>query len=255
MKTRMMNFNGDMVRGILDGRKTQTRRPVQPSPGSQSKWLSPELLNSSPSVTVHQEKLGVHRFGAQLEHPQGGALGFITCPFGQVGDRILVRETARVASVEGSRVKVIYAADGTVSDWIDWPERLKPVPLGHCMPNGCAREFARIELEITGVRVERLCDISEEDAKAEGFSEYVSPGHWMCVDSSGRSWEQFVDPETEEGAEICGEVEFSKRIPDEVLFSAKTRLFRTWDSIYAARDQGSEDNPFVWVVEFKVVRK
>lgn len=115
MKERPVIFNGEMVRAIIDGRKTQTRRIAKAD-------------NSN------------HLLG---------------CPFGQVGDRLWVRETFGDC---GNRL--VYRADsndGAACKVKRW------VPSIH-MP----RDACHLVLEITAVRVERLNDISEEDARAEG---------------------------------------------------------------------------------------
>lgn len=145
MRERSILFNADMVRAVLDSRKMQTRRvmKVQPHAG----------VRNSPFV-----KSGI-------EDGHGKEL---VCPFGEVGDRLWVREKTRVdLLLKNRRAHVRYEADGEYRI-VPVPERIKPVADGRCMSNGCYREASRITLEITGVRVERLQSISEEDAKAEG---------------------------------------------------------------------------------------
>lgn len=137
MKERPILFSAPMVRALLDGRKTQTRRIVKfPHP------------------------------------PEGWHVN--NCPYGQPGDRLWVRESGwerpyRTTKMmrEGADTwpRFAYAAD----DWSDNDRAdfkafgFKPRPSIH-MP----RWASRILLEITGIRVERLQDISEEDARAEG---------------------------------------------------------------------------------------
>lgn len=136
MKERPIIFSGPMVRAILDGRKTQTRRAVKPQP----------LWVASPGVP----------FKTMDADPKGT----INCPYGQPGDRLWVRESIHVMQPrhDGDTGSVLYRADGH-GDWIG-----KWHPSIH-MP----RWASRITLEVVSVRVERLNGISEKDAKAEGY--------------------------------------------------------------------------------------
>lgn len=149
-----MIFNGEMVRAILDGRKTQTRRlmKIQPKPCNHSNWPehSPITQWKSDSTGWY---CGVCANGISIDHRQRAKAIF--CPFGAIGDRIWVRETFGDC---GERL--VYRADtddGAKCKVERW------TPSIH-MP----RWASRILLEITDVRVERLNSISEEDAKAEG---------------------------------------------------------------------------------------
>lgn len=204
MKERGMIFNGKMVRAILEGRKTQTRRimKVQPEPSKSRPgdfWFSSKKLESMVHVSDllpgNSPIADSHLFFQ--EH---------CCPFGIVGDRIWVRETfSPVPDHEepAGCSAILYAADGN-GPYGKW------VPSIH-MP----RWDSRITLEIIGVRVERLRDLSEDDAKSEGItppSGGVLPG-----------WEYRIN-------------------------------FRDiWMSIYGADNW--EANPWVWVVEFKRVEE
>lgn len=150
MKERPMVFSAPMIRALLDGSKTQARYVVKPMRGRQSAWLSRELIDKSPRLTLTQ---GDGRVGAQMEHPRGGPLGWVACPHGAPGDRLWVRETW-VHSSDG----VLYRERGD-----RWPYAWRP---SVHMP----RWASRISREITDVRVERLQDISEADARAEGIA-------------------------------------------------------------------------------------
>ncbi|MEB6412528.1 hypothetical protein [Enterobacter vonholyi] len=141
MTERGMIFNGEMVRAILDGRKTQTRRPVNPSTAN--------LLDLQ----------------GQYPHKKYN----ISCPFGAVGDRIWVRETWAEAGASAPDLK-LYRANypahvPTHYENVPPAEDVRWTPSIH-MP----RWASRILLEITVVRVEQLNDISEEDARSEGIS-------------------------------------------------------------------------------------
>lgn len=202
-----MIFNGEMVRAILDGRKTQTRRimKVQPSDGFHpthngydldlnAHWYTPSVVDKHGYLQPAKKDV----FGVADENE-----GF-TCPFGAVGDRIWVRETfCAVPDHEepAGCSALLYAADGNG-------------PYGKWTPSiHMPRWASRLTLGITGVRVERLRDLSEDDAKSEGItppSGGVLPG-----------WEYRIN-------------------------------FRDlWMSIYGADNW--EANPWVWVIEFKVV--
>ncbi|EPM4141983.1 hypothetical protein RZP29_12670 [Klebsiella quasipneumoniae subsp. similipneumoniae] len=144
MREKGLIFNSEMVRAILDGRKTQTRRPI--------KWKQTRFT-----------EIGEREDGSKWpwsEDAEHACDFWHPCPFGAVGDRIWVRETWNKYGG-----LLTYRAD---HDWIDDMRKetvctAKWVPSIH-MP----RWASRILLEITDVRVERLNAISEEDATAEG---------------------------------------------------------------------------------------
>ncbi|HDV0465807.1 TPA: hypothetical protein RHH61_002039 [Klebsiella pneumoniae] len=145
MTERGMIFNAEMVRAILDGRKTQTRRPI--------KWKQTRFT-----------EIGEREDGSKWpwsEDADHACDFWHPCPFGAVGDRIWVRETWNKYGG-----LLTYRAD---HDWIDDMRKetvctAKWVPSSH-MP----RWASRILLEITDVRVERLNAISQENAQAEGM--------------------------------------------------------------------------------------
>ena len=147
-----------MVKAILANQKTVTRRIVKPQPD--------ELLYFGRDATPYVKSVGVPDIPhAILKTP-------IKCPYGREGDHLWVRETWAK-----SLHNYLYAADcvvsegpqGNTDDW-DWS----------CGPNHwrpsifMTRAASRITLEITGVRVERLQEISEEDAMAEGVQAVIS---------------------------------------------------------------------------------
>ncbi|HAH9382743.1 TPA: morphogenetic protein [Escherichia coli] len=160
MKERGMIFNGEMTRAILDGRKTQTRRPVK--------------------FPVHDKNLGCELAGNELAG-ELSAGNYLNSAFGKPGDRIWVRETFQGPLFDYDLMDsyckdptpfekpelCVYKADGVPApEFYDADDEL------HCcwrpsihMP----RWASRILLEITDVRVERLNAISQEDAQAEGM--------------------------------------------------------------------------------------
>jgi hypothetical protein len=219
MKERPILFSGAMVRAILEGRKTQTRRVVKPSraypfdfvgggPKDGPDWNNPECWG--------------------FEHPDHGwwllkgcagesDIHQIPCPYGQIGDRLWVRETWS-ADFAGHypHDRVWYAADDDRVHDIDVrdgvrgiysPESDVHVPFRWRPSIHMPRWASRITLEVTGVRVERLQSISEADAIAEG-----------CV----------VGPDR----------------------TARWDYILLWDSLNATRGYGWDVNPWVWVVEF-----
>ncbi|WP_336694419.1 hypothetical protein [Delftia acidovorans] len=156
MKERPILFSGPMVRALLAGTKTQTRRIVKPQPDSRPGMECTRVLFKNRKGDVVLDE------AAEAKEPR---LCAILCPYGQPGDRLWVRETH---NTHGGLAT--YRADG---DWIadyhrEEPQqpRLRWVPAIH-MP----RTASRILLEITSVRVERLQDISEADAYAEGIEQ------------------------------------------------------------------------------------
>jgi len=151
MTERGMIFNGEMVRAILDGRKTQTRRVMKSQP----------VLNGS-----FYEAFGAAWTKGMTSVPAVPGHSLSTnCPFGAVGDRLWVRETWAEAGGSAPELR-LYRANYPAhvpSHYENVPPAVRWTPSIH-MP----RWASRILLEITDVRVERLNSISEEDAKAEG---------------------------------------------------------------------------------------
>lgn len=142
MKERPILFSGPMVRALLEGRKTVTRRVVR-----DAKPLAPDVTDFGYWVA---NDAAVHEEGVR----------FLRCPYGQPGDRLWVKETVRWAAAMG---RAFYAADKAPSVIDNWPWQRRVLPSIH-LPRGASR----ITLEVTNVRVERLHDITEEDIEAEG---------------------------------------------------------------------------------------
>lgn len=147
-------FKAPLVRAILSGQKTQTRRVVK------DQSIGDRWCEARPDGRQYLEWQGQPTCGTGVwDIPEYNAE--IVGPFGLVSDRIYVRETfARVPTACGSD-ELVFAAD--YQDGSDKAAGVKYTPAIH-MPKG----LARIWLEITGVRVERLQDITEADADAEG---------------------------------------------------------------------------------------
>lgn len=158
MKEHPILFSAPMVLAILEGRKTQTRRAMRLQP-------------STSSFTVRLDK----KWGTVAEWPGESEFDYYDChcPFGTTGDRLWVREAWKPVGVSYKQwVGVFYKSDGTSRDCPYFSVNLarqgwRP---GIHMP----RVAARITLEVTGVRVERLQEISHRDALAEGVEYDVS---------------------------------------------------------------------------------
>lgn len=235
-------FNGPMVRAILEGRKTQTRRVMKAIPKG---WGidTPPVMGSITSKHPKQGKYGVFiRRGVGTEFPEAD---IITCPYGKPSDRLWVRETLRLLDDNGIKWWA-YDAD---KEWLTSKlfgsaylgERLDPCKSGLSVERGyipsihMPRWACRILLEITNIRVERVQDISEEAAKREGaqFADFGKDG-WG---KQRPGWRLDKMPEH----------------TGESLNSAKWAFCNLWNKINASRGYGWDANPWVWVMEFKQV--
>lgn len=157
MKERPILFSAPMVRAILAGKKTQTRRIVKPQP----EWAEGAWYWRHPR---YNNGLGVHYFHTDAE--SAAEKMATVCPYGVAGDRLWVRETYRSwmgSHDAGSPRCIAYKADGG--------EIAMPWKPSIYMP----RMLSRITLEVVAVRVERLQDITESDAEREGFERSFEP--------------------------------------------------------------------------------
>jgi len=201
MKERPILFSAPMVRAILDGRKTQTRRAVKPQP-------------------VHMFGEGNHsnyewRGGVfALDMYPKNSLILNHCPYGQPGDRLWVREawSHDAESLEQCRASLEDAMGGGMYGPYyrateSAPDTLRWRPSIH-MP----RWASRIDLLITGVRVERLQDISTEDALAEGISRMECPD-WHATTDFRALWESINGPGSWEANPWVWVIEFKRVQP------------------------------------------
>lgn len=231
MKERGMIFNGEMVRAILDGRKTQTRRTMKVQPENSGFGVR-RIIESSIS-----KEIGMYFWSQEDARGIKARSKQFSCPYGDVGDRIWVRETWGVVSHE-------LDEDGRIQPWTtDRPATpIHEMPFGNGYYSGHAiyaadgeftwgdddgyedgrscwkpsihmpRAACRLMLEITGVRVERLQAITLGD---------------ICKEIG------------------CGLYDFR---PATYGFQVWEDL---WKSIYG--EENWQANPWVWVIEFKVV--
>lgn len=219
MKVSPIIFSGPMVRALLDGRKAQTRRIVKPQP------------NSGPNGEMVY--LGAKSWGLL----DGMLSGEWRCHYGQPGDLLWVREaslpdfpkafsyydwTWREVPEEYRAPKhVLYRASHSDPDEIRWHPSIH-------MP----RWASRLTLRLTDVRVQRLQEISEGDAAAEGITERAYPG--VANDN---------DPS------------------DKVVWCADEKALLSggfgclWDWLNYKRGYGWETNPWVWALSFDVIQQ
>lgn len=228
MKERPILFSAPMVRALLAGTKTQTRRIIKPQP----------YIDAMGNFCWNGGNYGQDMHGRPLSDSLASPLpwsdtGKVRCPYGAPGDRLWVKETFRFTSEfddsSPSRVADMcldagfrspwaplqYEADNTRRDW-----KWTGTPPGHLPQPGKTRVSihmprwaSRITLEITGARVERLQECKEVDSEAEG-------------------------------------VDFLRHIPDaDETLTAKQLYACLWDSINGNGAWGA--NPWVWVVEFR----
>lgn len=226
IKERGIIFNSEMVRAILDGRKTQARRVIKNCMVGRDE-ISPFIKVGNFSGHYPDDLPEVIKN---------------CCPFGQVGDRLWVKETWSDVNYEGYTA-LAYRADGELralneDDGDDSDPNLEKYQFANWYPDliegtggrwrssmQMPRWASRITLEITDIRVERLQDISQEDARSEGI--------------------------TDGGCINCGEPEpcvCEKPTPDAVDSYAYL-----WNNIYG--QDSWQSNPWVWVIEFKRIEK
>lgn len=158
MKTRPLILTLDEARAADEWRLSLIVRPVLPMRWEQSRWLTTKGINGSPNLTLVRAECG---FGAQMEHPLGGPLGWIRCTFGDVGGELYSREPWAEIDNRYRSGYLAYRADGEAQVGV-WQWRSAAT-----MP----RDYSRFKFENTGVRVARLQSITKADALATGVDE------------------------------------------------------------------------------------
>ena len=199
MKEHPILFTGEMVNAILENRKTQTRRIIKPQP---EKWVS------QAGYTFFCDKDEIAFRGMT---PNGPAEYAIKLKY-QKGDHLWVKEGLYRGEWEGENDAIYYQADNTpawdMSRPATWVWNKNKLPSMFC-PYG----LSRITLEVTRIYAERVQEISEADAIAEGIKRDMYP--------------------------IDG------------LYQPQQLYAELWDSINAKRGYGWDVNPWVWVIEFR----
>lgn len=218
-KTRPIIMSGESVRAILAGKKTQTRRSVKRS----------HIFGRHHGLVDGPLHADVYTESMLAGH----------CPYGILEDLLWVRETFLLDDyrfTRGPLPKASTLPDGTKFDSVlyfradgECCQQFEACPcdegpIGWRSPLFMPRWASRLTLEVMDVRVERVQDISEEDAKAEG----VPVGEVVPVTING-------EPGTG------------------VIFNARLLYAQAWERINAKRGFGWESNPWVWVVEFRRV--
>lgn len=223
-RERPILFSDPMVRAILEGRKTQTRRVVRPQP---------EFFPQGGRVSWRHG----NRIGSGKNESAWGWHAIDRCPYGRPGDRLYVREawalvprTAYAGSagvVQTLRPDDAHDAAVYRAGW----DRSRP---GRWRPSiHMPRWASRLTLEVTDVRVERVQDIGEEDARAEGL--YVE---------SGRGGSRY---------------HYSQSAPPRSWYTHASDAFRRlWDDTMHTKGgthdaYGWDANPWVWAITFRVV--
>jgi hypothetical protein len=219
MRERPILFNGDMVRAILTGAKTQTRRALRPQP----------YIDANGNFCWNGSNFGQDTAGVPLARTLASQIpssrnGRVFCPFGKIGDRLWVREAHAIFPTHGQ-----HRADGERwGPWSGLPTTISPMGgeiayyregfdrsgPGRWRPSiHMPRWACRLVLEITAVRVERLQAISAQDCLAEGITT-----RFKVADAADELRIQFRDIWNDTGGD--------------------------WES-----------NPWVWVIEFNRINE
>lgn len=235
MKERPILFSAPMVRAILSGAKTQTRRIMKPQPYSNGRWSreAQDIVCHNdylpPSALLLDVGRGKNRYTCSDVEDDLPT----SCPYGVPGDRLWVRETLRRR--DGGRDPDVWQYEADQRD-VQLPRDHPDVPAmiswahhkerPHCPSIHMPRWASRITLEVTDVRVERLESISGEDARAEG----IAVPRCSC--------------------EVC--MRSSAMCPADA--SEHVMAFaQLWDAINGKRAPWAS-NPWVWCVSFRRVQ-
>lgn len=251
MKEKPILMSAPMVKATLADLKTQTRRPINPQPTLTTPWKREDVPEGTEKYLP---------YGLRPDTP-ANRLILTPCPYGWPGDGLWVRENFRVLNAtpawesetesgtdgDDGAARVSYVADDAVRDIHDLSvrqdgvdeseqamrffQRYKIIPSIH-MP----RWASRINLDIADIRVERLQDISEDDAKAEGVPEEYT--YRNITPKMLTSYSSLVNAE--------------RAVNPPILQSWVHGYHRLWDEINGTTGPKSWNaNPWVWVVTFK----
>lgn len=232
VKERPILFSGDMIRALLQeysmpGQyKNQTRRTRGlrrfneefPRHLKKRGWKIQEFIEDEPGLWLAISKDDEGGWPDDIFNP------WVRCPYGKAGDRLWVRETIW----KDNDFRWLYSADDVFLP-MEYPERWAPkvahkrsIPSIH-MP----RWAARILLEVTEVRIERLLDITPQDAKMEGIESV-----WYDEMTDVHLWKDYSGKSNG-------------------LAFARTAFFSLWNKINGTGS--AKKNPWVWVIKFKVL--
>lgn len=237
MAIRPILFNAEMVRAILDGRKTCTRRIIKPQPDEKHTYPLGFVTDGTEKKEVGCFGFGINEYGGSIQYAKPPYLG---------GDALYIRETWTEECG-----KYYYRADYD-SDYLDPCETLSGGYPASCRNHpgcdGCMetstrihwhpsihmpKEAARIWLKVTDVIVERLQDITPKDAENEGVGNLF----YEDIGYSEKNYGTEVDPE---------------------YGIAKEQFAWLWDSTIKKSDldrYGWDANPYVWVISFEWCEK
>lgn len=181
-------FSGENIKKILSGAKTQSRRIIKPN--KRQAWLNADTLNAVLRFAPSKDNWWTMAVGEykQINHcghlMDGGHIGSIRCPYGKVGDTLWCRESFLADPPDDGSWCYYEYSDGVLHNYSRIPERFqnpehvlykatyKHQHLCWKSPIHMPRWAARITLKIENIRVERIRDISDDDAQAEGCSKY-----------------------------------------------------------------------------------
>lgn len=263
-KERPIFMSGEMVKALLDGRKTQTRRVVKwkPYPGYTGNLQWHGMTLGNPSTGNIESGWCLYSKGGACWNQRTEAA---FCHYGKSGDRLWVRETFRVEGWRNEGTLLIGFKDGrtrtcdNVGEWDRYAiQATDQCAAAQCPQDGegyyqwrrkedcpvkwkpsiyMPRWASRLTLELTAVRVERVQDISGEDCLSEGVRIPVSTDGKLLVRLSGDfKPADYIKKHPRDWT------------PTEALRAEYASL---WDLLNAKRGYGWDKNPFVWVLEFK----
>ena len=211
-------FNAQEVQAIIAGTKTMFREVIKIQPANENQVFS------TVASSIRNKDIGTHNFinpKATWEQTKK-----FKCPY-QVGKKIFCKEAwGRKATGSG----IAYKADN--------PNQLiyQHLPVKWRLPQHMKQEHSRLTLEITDIKVERLQDISEDD----------------CLDEGCYFAEVFLGDFSKPPRKIFN---FSKKnlLKEDGLLDYKLAFKKYWDANHEKPEEKFETNPFVWVVDFKII--
>ncbi len=226
MKHTPLLFKTDMVRAMLDGRKTMTRRIIKPQP-----------LNNKVKANC---LIVDNKLSAMWREGYGNRVA--PCPYGKPGDLLWCKETWENGNIPDDPPMIHYKADD--------PDLAVKWKLARYM----FKKYSRLTLKITDIRVERLQDISEEDAKAEGLftreGDGGKPGwgyKWKGTGYHGAGYGDFgITFHVADNQGVC-ECNVGWKSPAQCAFR------ELWDSINGKTYPWSS-NPWVWCISFRTIK-